>query len=56
VVAPVATVFKLLLSLKVVKNYKKLLAIGLYTNSVVRALFSLLVSCGVAVTQLPANF
>jgi hypothetical protein len=30
--------------LKVVKNYSKLLAIGLYTNSVVRAVFLLLVS------------
>jgi hypothetical protein len=36
---------------KVVKIYKKLLAIGLYTNIVVRALFLLLVSCGVAVTD-----
>jgi uncharacterized integral membrane protein len=30
------------MSLKVVKNYKKLLAIGLYTSSVVRALLLLL--------------
>jgi hypothetical protein len=37
--------------LKVVKNYHKSLAIGLYTNSAVRALPLLLVSHGMAVTD-----